>query len=606
MCGICGIINFSKQKVEEQNLLSMMQKMKHRGPDDEGSYVNSNIGLGHVRLSIIDLSVGGHQPMLDETENFVLSYNGEIYNYIELRAELKQKGHSFRTSSDSEVLLKAYIEWGEQCLDRLNGMFAFAIFNKSERSVFLARDRYGIKPFYYYKDNERLLFASELPAILSVIKSKAKNSAIANFLVHNRHDYNHETFFEGIVKLPHGHCITIKERKVIKWRWYNLSEKLNRKVITPEQYKHLFTNAVSLRLRSDVPVGVCLSGGIDSSAITSILLKTLGIHDVNTFSAVYGSAFDGDESEFINAYRNDLENMHFITPTGESLLSDLPNLLETHAEPFSTTTIYAQYRVMELASKNVKVLLDGQGADEYLAGYHYFFGYHFAQMVKEFRWLSLINEVFKYVKTNRSNYGIKVAIMSLLPQRILPRIEEKTSGISLEYYKQYYSKSKEISKLAFASNLKSSLLNHFEHKLEHLLKWEDLNSMRFSIESRTPFLDYRLVETIMSQKADKLIKQGTTKYIFREAMKGILPEDIRQRKDKIGFQTPSDNWFRENNFKSFIFDLLTSSAFKNRGIIDQQTAINYYNMHLEKKINISKSIWKWVSLELWYRNYIDN
>jgi asparagine synthase (glutamine-hydrolysing) len=608
MCGICGIINFNDRPAEENKLLTMMQEMKHRGPDDEGTYIDDNIGFGFVRLSIIDLSIKGHQPMIDASGQYLIILNGEIYNYIELKQELVSKGYHFKSNSDTEVLLYSYIEWGKKCLDKLNGMFAFAILNKKEKSVFIVRDRFGVKPLYYYQNKNTFIFCSEIPPILKIYnkKNEPDYQSVYDFLVYNRTDQSESTFFRNIYKLPHSHFIEIKDKKVEKKKWYELREKLTKPAILPEQYFEMLNSSIQLRLRSDVPVGVCLSGGIDSSTITSVLHKKYQLNDINTFSAVYGKGERGDESEYINEYAGTLRNMFFTYPAAESLFDDQMTLIKAHAEPFPSTGIYAQYKVMQLAHGKVKVLLDGQGADEQLAGYHYFFGYYFKELFEKMRWLRLSSEIKHYLQNHKSIYALKAFAYLYLPFGLGADYKQKSSAVHSNFKQQIGIGSENVNSLINSKSLNDVLINHFEYKLEHLLKWEDRNSMWFSIESRVPFLDYRLVEASLSQHPDLVINKGNTKALLREAIKGIVPEKIRTRQDKIGFQTPEDNWFRKDFYKDFIYDLLNSGSFKNRNLIDHKYAGSLYKRHLDNKINISKDIWKWINLELWFREFIDN
>ena len=585
-----------------------MRAMKHRGPDDEGTYIDDNIGLGFVRLSIIDLSVNGHQPMIDASGQYVIILNGEIYNYIELKHELISKGYHFKSSSDTEVLLYSYIEWGKSCLDKLNGMFAFAILNKKEKSVFIVRDRFGVKPLYYYQNKNTFIFCSEIPPILRIYNNKNEPDyqSVYDFMVYNRTDQSESTFFRNIYKLPHSYFIEIKDKKVEKRKWYELREKLDRPAILPEQYIEILSSSIHLRLRSDVPVGVCLSGGIDSSTITSVLYNKFQLKDISTFSAVYQKGEKGDETAYIKEYSSILRNMFFTYPTGESLFSDQNWLIKAHAEPFPTTGIYAQYKVMQLAHGKVKVLLDGQGADEQLAGYHYFFGYYFKELFEKMRWLRLASEIKHYLQNHKSTYALKSFVFLYLPFGIGENYKKKSCAVHSNFKHQIGTGSENVNSLIKSKSLNDALINHFEYKLEHLLKWEDRNSMWFSIESRVPFLDYRLVESTLSQHSDLVINKGNTKALLREAVKDYVPEKIRIRQDKIGFQTPEDTWFRKEFYKDFIYDLLSSNSFKNRNIIDQKHAITLYKRHLENKINISKDIWKWINIELWFQEFIDN
>jgi asparagine synthase (glutamine-hydrolysing) len=617
MCGICGIVDLGNQSIMEAPVRDMMRIMKHRGPDDEGVFLEKNLGLGFVRLSIIDLSSAGHQPMLSDDKRYVVVFNGEIYNYIELRNELISKGHCFRTRSDTEVLLAAYHEWGDECLHKFNGMWAFVIYDRKRGTLFCARDRYGVKPFYYTLDKGRIIFASEIPPILEVLSSKPSPNyqAIYDFLVFNRTDQTEDTFFAGIKKLQHGHFIRLDlncdsteviERSIVPGKWYDLRSSLREPFNTAEEFYGAFTSAVALRLRSDVPIGVCLSGGLDSSSIASVLLKEFNMKDLKTFSAVYQEGDKGDESPFINEYKSQVKDMYFTTPSAKSLSDDLQSFIKAHGEPVPSTAPYAQFKVMELAKGNVAVTLDGQGADELLAGYHYFFGIYFKSLLKKFKWGVLLREIIHYLKNHSSFYGIITLVYFLLPTWLKINIRESEKAYLDHDFAKKYSKTTGVpSRLYSSPDLQSSLLDHFEYKLEHLLKWEDRNSMWFSLEARVPFLDYRLVEQTISMPSDKIIRNGTTKYILREAMRGTLSEKIRMRQDKIGFDTPQDEWFRHDFFVKYITELLTSDSFRSRKLINPYMAQRLCDSHIRRKTDVSKEIWKWINLELWFREFID-
>ena len=608
MCGICGIIELKDKKADALLLDPMLRAMKHRGPDDEGIYSKDQVALGFVRLSILDLTPAGHQPMISQDGRFVIVFNGEIYNYIELKEELSSLGHTFVTRTDTEVLLASYKEWGEDCLNHFNGMWAFMIYDNLNKTLFAARDRFGIKPFYYYFDEDQLIFASEIPPILKIWnkKTEADKQVIFDYLVFNRTDQTEATFFKGIKKLQHGHTITIINNKISIKKWYDLRSNLKEPFKTPEEYRESFSSSVGLRLRSDVPVGVCLSGGIDSSSIVSTLLADFNKRDLNTFSAVYGKGEKGDESGFIMEYNSLLSQMYFTYPSSETLLGDLYSYIKAQGEPLPSTGPYAQFKVMELAQKHVVVTLDGQGADEQLAGYHYFFGFFFKDLLRSGKIVKLTDEIIHYLLVHRSIYGIKSLGYFLLPKAIRTKARVNEKGYLVPKFVNEFKTGNSIAgNLYGSSNLHEALIDHFEFKLEHLLKWEDRNSMWFSIESRVPFLDYRLVERTLSLPATKVIRKGMTKFYLREAMKGILPEKIRLRKDKIGFMTPEDQWFRTPEFQSLVKALISSQSFKARELIESEKALQLYGKHLSGKINISKEIWKWINLELWFREFID-
>ncbi|MCB9284858.1 MAG: asparagine synthase (glutamine-hydrolyzing) [Lewinellaceae bacterium] len=613
MCGISGIINLNGAPVGDDQLSAMMKAMKHRGPDDDGTFAEGGVGLGFVRLSIIDLSPAGHQPMFSADERYVLIFNGEIFNYIELREELRAKGHVFRTRTDSEVLLTAYVEWGEQMLHRLNGMWAFVIYDRKEKTVFGARDRYGVKPFYYCVDGDRILFASEPPSILAVLgrKPTPNPNALFNYLAFNRTDQNDESFFQEIRKLAHGHyfkfALAPAPGALEPKRWYNLRNELKEPFKDPEAYRELFASSVGLRLRSDVPVGVCLSGGLDSSSIVSLLNQDHGIQDLHTFSAVYGQGRKGDESRFINLYQDQLKHMHYVYPDEKGLMEDLEQLTRAQLEPVPSTSTYAQFRVMRLAKENVTVTLDGQGADEALAGYHYFFGFHFKNLLRKGKAGALLSEMGHYYAKHRSLYGFKSLVFFLLPAFLRTRLRVMEKGyLDPGFFQTHGKGGGDIAGELYGSNsLQEALINHFEYKLEHLLKWEDRNSMWFSIEARVPFLDYRLVEHTLSLPDNRIIREGMTKHILREAMKGTLPEEIRMRRDKVGFETPEDEWFRTPLFQKYITELFGSTAFASRGVVDVKKVQEMYQKHLNRQGNYSREIWKLIHLEKWYNHFID-
>lgn len=617
MCGICGIINSNQVPVKNVSIRQMMHIMKHRGPDDEGIFEENNVGLGFVRLSIIDLSPAGHQPKVSIDGRYVMVFNGEIYNYIELREELISEGLEFKTKTDSEVLLNAYIQWGENCLHRFNGMWSFVIYDRKEQQVFASRDRFGIKPFYYIIEKDFFAFCSEIQPLLILLKQKPKpdHQSIFDFLVFNRTDQTERTFFEEVKKLPHGNTIHIDlnttsniATSVIIAKWYDLRKRVSESegFLDAGDYRRLLTSSIGFRLRSDVPVGVCLSGGLDSSSIVSLLLNDYNKKDLNTFSAVYKKGQVGDESEFINEYKDLVHKMYYTKPDGESLEKDLIPFIKAQGEPIPSTSPYAQFKVMKLAQGKVVVTIDGQGADEELAGYHYFYGYYFKDLFNHWRFDKLFYEMYHYLAKHNDLIGIKSFLFFMLPKRLRTkaRVNEKWY-IQKDFANKYKNSNSIAGNLYGSKSLTDALLDHFEFKLDHLLKWEDRNSMFFSLESRVPFLDYRLVEKTIASSSNWKIRKGMTKYILRESMKGILPEKIRKRRDKVGFDTPQDEWFREAQWQKIINEILDSNSFKSRGLIDNQIAKDLYQKHLSRRINISKEIWKWIHLELWFREYID-
>jgi asparagine synthase (glutamine-hydrolysing) len=609
MCGICGVIHKNGKTVERGDLNIMMDAIKHRGPDDSGTYINNNIGLGFVRLSILDLSYSGHQPMYSSDKRFIIIYNGEVYNYKEIRRQLSSK-HTFVSGTDTEVVLAAYQEWGENCLEKFNGMFSFIIYDTRSKTLFAARDRFGIKPFYYFEDDERIVFASEIKAIHKIVKSYPNDKAIYDYLIHNRTDHTKQTFFSNIQRLSPAHLMIIdSNQNVSTKRWYNLRERVGtNQSMSSVQYLDLFNDSLRLRLRADVPIGVSLSGGLDSSAITSSLLDTFNLKNMNTFSAVYGKTEDSDESRYIDEYIPFIKNMHFSYPTSGTLIKDYRDFIIAHNEPVPDLGPYAQFKVMELAKKHVTVTIDGQGADEQLAGYHYFFGSYYVELFRSYKFHSLILENYHYFLNHGSLDALKYFLYYLFPNSIQSKIRSSTfPSVSPDFLLNSIGEKSKYdinAALYHPVSLGDSLIQHFEHKLEHLLRWEDLNGMYHSIESRVPFLDYRLVEATLSTPSSQKIKRGNTKVILRQAMKGLVPETIINRMDKKGFSNPRDKWFRTEKFQELIGDTINGTTFRNLGYFNVAKANEQYINHLSGRHDHSKEIWKWINMSVWHEELI--
>lgn len=615
MCGICGLVATDGRPASPERVRGMMNDLRHRGPDDDGCETLGPVGLGFVRLSILDLSDAGHQPMWSADRRSVVVYNGEVYNYIELRKELASLGHVFRTGTDTEVVLAAWTEWGRDALERFNGMWAFAIYDLHSRKVTLARDRYGIKPLYYSHDSSGFLFASEIPALLNARLQRpvADRVSVFEYLAYNRTDQTERTFFEGIQRLQHGHILEIdlsgeSPRVGQPEQWYNLRRRVDdaSPLTEPGEFLDLFASAIQLRLRSDVPVGVCLSGGLDSSSIASLLIQRFNKSDLQSFTASYPPGAYGDEREFTSELESQIYQMHHTFPDADSLRNDLDGFVLSQGEPVPSTSPYAQYCVMRLAKGNVVVTLDGQGADELLAGYHYFFGFLFKELTLDLRPARLVSEIVAYLRTHRSAFGLKAYGYLMLPAGL----RRKASVASRSYIHPSLAGEGAahpgIADTLYGSkSVGSALLDHFEHKLEHLLKWEDRNSMWHSLEARVPFLDHRLVERILASPGDRIVRGGSTKVLLREGMKGILPEKIRIRQDKMGFGTPQDEWFRSPPWIEHVSTVIGEGGLEDRGIIRTSTAQRMHQRHLSGATNSAKELWKLIHLDAWYRRFID-
>lgn len=623
MCGIAGIYNLKSDHLDFDLLKRMTDAIKHRGPDDEGYHVEGNIGLGHRRLSIIDLSAAGHQPMPNEDGSAWITYNGEVYNYLELMPELKAKGHVFRSRTDTEVIIHAYEEWGEGCLNRFNGMFSFAIWDKRMKRLFCARDRFGVKPFYYFYDGTRFIFASEIKALLEdrSIERRPNNQIVYDFLVQAYLDHTDETFFEGIKQIPPSHYLIINDNKLEMKRWWDIDhtkklDHLNDNAFALRFYE-IFEDAIRLRLRSDVPVGTCLSGGLDSSSIVcianSVMFDKMNDKDVSDRQKTFSSCFDlpeYDERGYINeVLKKTGAEANFVFPKGEELFDIISDIIWHQDEPFGSTSIVAQWYVMREASKKVKVLLDGQGADEILAGYHGYFGVLYSDLFKDLKLFKLLREIIYYKRHHHKfqSYVFSSIVKSFVPSYLVyflrRRIKRDIAWLDNDFQKRYKRNFGLIEK--FPSHLDNLLYNILTRDgLPALLHYEDRNSMAFSIEARVPFLDYRLVEFMFSLPADQKIRNGTTKIVLRNAMEGILPEEVRKRQSKMGFVTPEDIWFR-TIAKDRILEIINSKSFKERGYLSVGQVRKELDAHCGGEKNMSNAIWRWINLELWFRRFFD-
>ena len=552
MCGIAGIAyDGGRSKVTMTAVRRMIALQRHRGPDGEGFYDGLNISLGHCRLAIIDVSDAGKQPMSDPDGRCWITFNGEIYNYLELAEELRGLGHQFRGRSDTEVLLAAYRQWGYSCLERLRGMFAFAIWDEKNRCLFAARDRLGIKPFHYWTDGQGCLaFASELKALLEFLPERRPNLRLAQeFLAWNLLDHEAaETMIAGIQRLPPAHAMTWHPGKGIALRRYwhfEINQELEtlpkQKSILIEEFRHRLEEAISLHLRSDVPVGTCLSGGLDSSSIVCLVSAELRKRDAwqdgwqHTFSACFEDP-RLDERRYIQAVAAETGcRTHFVFPSGERLREEIDKWLWHQEEPVGGSGAYAQYCVARLAREHgIKVLLDGQGADEQLAGYRKFILVYLRQLFEAGRYTQAVKEAIAFfsspeiLRTSRFVDGRRYLFRSV-PEvaQLWPNNSKPSRPASLELGS------------SLGERLKADLL---QFSLPTLLRYEDRNTMAFGVESRVPFVDHVFVEWLATLPADMRISDGWTKRILRDALRDLLPVSVRTRKSKLGFLTPEPEW----------------------------------------------------------------
>lgn len=574
MCGITGIINKNNLPCDENLLHKVNDSIKHRGPDGDGFYVYMNLGFGHRRLAIIDLTDSGKQPM-ELNDRYFITYNGEVYNYIEIKSELIKAGVTFKTVTDTEVILKAYEFWGEDCVNHFNGMWAFAIFDKQNETVFISRDRFGVKPLYYINTAEKFAFGSEIKQLLGFgMKAKINKQMLSDYFCIGYSNHTSDTFFDGIYQLEPGCNLTLSLKDVNPkiTRYYEL--KVNKEVNKLKEqdaidfYISKLNDAINLRLRSDVVVGSCLSGGLDSSYISSYAGSLHNARSKDHFKAITARSIqsDNDESPYAKMVA-DYANLdwHVASPDTDDYINVLDKVIQIQEEPFGGPSIVMQYYVLKMAKdNNCIVMLDGQGGDETLLGYERYYASYFntlglAQKVKFLFTASnnsklKISELVKYI-LYFNNYSVRRRF--LLNKNLFLK-KELASLFNNKLLRKIIDKSKNIYDL--------QVFEIQSHQLRTLLIYEDKNSMAHSIETRLPFLDYRAVEAAVSMNCDYKINRGWTKYPLRKIGTDhkVLPAEIAWRKNKIGFEAPSKVWLSK---KGEYIKLFEASPFLNT-IID--------------------------------------
>lgn len=607
MCGIAGIIDFRGDTPDYCLLNQMGNVMSHRGPDDNGVFLTNGIGLTHRRLSIIDLSEAAHQPMANSKGTLWLIFNGEIYNYKELAGELKRSGHSFRSNSDSEVIIHAYEEWGTNCVSLFNGMFAFAIWDVSEHSLFAARDRLGIKPFYYWTNNRYFIFSSEIKSILlhPDISLEPNYQTIRRYLLHGNSD-NDSTWYSGINQLMPGHIIELSNQKLSIRQYWDLSFNIDYRRSYDsyaEELRSLLLDSVRLHVRSDVPVGSHLSGGIDSSSIVAMAKEELG--NLHTFSAAYPDCKVADERKYIDIVSHKFETIHhLITPVAADVEYLLPKLIWLLDEPDIGPSILPMYRVSEAASSlGVKVLLGGQGADECFAGYPPFFTLAAKNMLMFLGNNEINPPLTEYLRI--PEYLIKGGSV----RRYLYRLMRKK--ISAPWIRELGDSHSTFYSDSIPENIKTLKLLPLElhcyvelkHYLRGLLHLEDRMSMAWSVESRLPLLDYRIVEFSTRIPSWMKIRNGFTKAILRKATHGITPDQILRRKDKKGYPVPISKWFR-HELKDYITRILSVNKLAASDLLDSDSVCTLLEQHFDGSKDNASILWRILNTELWFRMII--
>ncbi len=634
--------------------MQMTARLRHRGPDDEGYLLGRfpdgvatpsagpetvpslraslppvseaaaaqdfSLAFGHRRLSIIDCTPAGHQPMADSSGMLWVIYNGEIYNYIELRAELEGKGHVFHTRSDTEVLLAAYAEWGRACLDRFNGMWAFCVWDRRRGELFCARDRFGIKPLYYRYDESLFAFASEIKGLLAASPvAPTVNDAIAyDYLAFDLLDHTPETMVAGILQLPPGHWLMLDGHgQLTLQRYYTLPyttddgpaddaviERLG------ADYRELLTDAVRLRLRTDVPLGSCLSGGLDSSSIVCAMSRLLAASDdgatqQRTFTAAYDDAAY-DERRFAEQVVTATGVQATYTfPRADELWDELVAIAWHQDEPFRSTSIYAQWCVMRaVRSGGVTVILDGQGGDELFAGYTTYYPIFLKELLRRGQLATFREEVVASAPgLGRSPWRLTAKSASVFYEPLRRLRPARARGIDLlqaDFAGAHRRRRAMWRAARSTSDLQARLwADQVQFSIPQLLRYEDRNSMAFSVEARLPFLDYRLVEWAFAQPARVKLHRGWTKYVARKGASGLCPESIAWRTDKMGFATPEAQWMRAG--AEVLHQLSEPAAFRAGRFIDPLKLRAALSPDGRGATRWRGELWRTASFELWMR-----
>jgi asparagine synthase (glutamine-hydrolysing) len=653
MCGIAGILQTDGRPFDSGLLEAMTGSLAHRGPDGEGYVLLAadgrekpvavrgslsasighrpgryEVGLGHRRLAVVDLTPLGAQPMGTPDGRCWVTYNGEIYNAPELRRELQRLGREFRSTSDTEVVLQAFQEWGPGCLDRFNGMFAFALWDAHARRLFCARDRFGIKPFYFREAASGFHFASEIKALRCdpAYRSRPNDRAIYDYLTQGLHDHGTETFHAGIRQLGPGEWLEVRireahagamQRVIRKGRWYRLPEareEERNEEETVHRLRDLLEDSVRIELRADVPVGSCLSGGLDSSTLVCLMSRLLPAETARpqTFSLCHDDP-RYDERSYIHAVLSQTgADNHVVMPDSHELYDQLGRVLTNQEEPVAGLSILGQWAVMRRAADaGVKVLLDGQGADEVLLGYPGYVGSRLVDLMCEGRWLEGIRE---WRAWHRLHGRLPRTVQANIVRALAPSgaawlrstISGEDSWLSPAFRRQMRQgpRARLERSAAGGAALDAHVRRSLEQDLPALLHYEDRNAMAFSLEARVPFLDHRLVEFLLRVPPEQKLFRGMTKVVLRKAMAGVLPDCVNARTDKMGFVMPEDLWLRRN-WRPHIETLLSSERVRARPYWQAAALKRQYGRYCDQGLAIGPTVWRWMNLELWLRAYCD-
>ena len=604
MCGISGIIDKKNNRIDSILLEDMNNLISHRGPDDEGSYYGNNFGFGHRRLSILDLTSDGHQPM-HYKDQYTIIYNGEVYNYLELKEELLSYGYTFNSNTDTEVILASYDRWGENCVKRFNGMWSFALFDKKKNNIFCSRDRFGIKPFYYTEIDNKFIFGSEIKQLLKFHpKNLVNKDILIDFIVTRFEDYNNDTFFQGVKRLPQSHNLIydLNNHSFSIERYYDITFHNEIKALSLNdsisKYRKEFNRAIKYRLRSDVKVGTCLSGGLDSSSVASTAAKEYNEKSNERFTAIHVKSSEKatDESYYAKLVA-DYSNINLVItePSPTEVKNNISEVIYTQEEPFAYMDVFMQYFVMKKAKEEgCTVMLDGQGGDETLLGYGKYYPSVYYSILKSDGIFTAIKNIIYSRKNNakmKLNWILKFTIGSFFSSLRKKYLKHNTNF--LKPYKNTFSILDKIANSYFNIN-DLQTLEIYHTNLPLLLRYEDKNSMRHSIETRLPFLDYSALEVALSIDTKNKIKNGWSKYILRKSIGDKIPEEAIWRKNKLGFNPPESTWF--DFISEDIKDKISGSKILNQ-ICNMDKLLNRLNkMHYHLQ-------WRLYNIAIWEEVY---
>jgi len=624
MCGIAGIYRFNDIPVSDLDINTLTDALAHRGPDGRGVWfsLNNNVALGHRRLSIIDLSDKAKQPLSYAKERYWISFNGEIYNFLEIRSELISKGYQFITNSDTEVILAAYIEWNDGMLDKFNGMWAIAIYDTIDNILFLSRDRFGVKPLYYYRDNEKLIFASEVQAIHKLLGNKHPlNSIVIDDIIKGKF-FNHGTKFtyiENVFNLPGGYNLLIRNNKIDIWEWYKMKQ-----ITVPKSFdeqadtlRQLIIDSCKLRLRSDVPVGTCLSGGVDSGSITSIINK-LNLDqgtNYNTYThKSYCASFPDtpiDEATHAIKLADKIGAKLDVVNMNPPLIDDLETAMRQCDGPMHSLAFFPIWKLFRhIRQTGVLVTLDGQGPDEMLGGYQpLLYGLKTAVQLKKPFWFIDLYKTYSAMGEN-SQFSSKNASKKIMRLFMKTQFKDSLERVSwpvkrvlfkMNLYKfpefEVGIQNDEFRKPIKINNFIDNALDanlfeqFFQNPLPGILNQYDRCSMANAVECRMPFLDYRIVEFIFSLPPQSKVGNEYTKRILRHAMKNILPDEIRLNKTKIGFNAPIVDWFH-NELKDWMLSIMNNPEFMSCKYFNGKEIKNNFEQYISEKKLFWDEAWK--------------